>query len=95
MGGRVLLRSQPFSKLLQWLLEQLGIRIEGTIRVRRVSHLISSAHTDQIHTGFDEFMNLVVDDAIEVKQPTKPIPKSQEEAPVCLHLQCDMCWLMR
>ncbi|KAF1344141.1 sm snRNP core protein Sme1 [Delphinella strobiligena] len=63
-GGKVLLPPINYIfKLLQsrakvsiWLYEQLGIRIEGTIR------------------GFDEFMNLVVDDAFEVKQPTKNDP---------------------
>lgn len=57
-GRKVLLPPINFIfKLLQqhstvqiWLIEQLGIRIEGKIR------------------GFDEFMNLVVDEAVEVKQ---------------------------
>lgn len=43
-----------------WLFEQLGIRIEGTIK------------------GFDEFMNLVLDDAVEVKQPTKANPNPEQ-----------------
>lgn len=27
--------------------------------------------------GFDEFMNLVIDDAVEVKQPTKAVPEPE------------------
>jgi len=27
--------------------------------------------------GFDEFMNLVIDDAVEVKQPTKASPEEK------------------
>ncbi|KAI4738012.1 hypothetical protein E4T50_11508 [Aureobasidium sp. EXF-12298] len=69
-GGKVLLPPINYIfKLLQtrakvsiWLFEQLGIRIEGTIR------------------GFDEFMNLVVDDAIEVKQPTKTDPEESRRS---------------
>ncbi|KAF7845814.1 hypothetical protein BT93_L0486 [Corymbia citriodora subsp. variegata] len=69
-GGKVLLPPINFIfKLLQtrakvsiWLYEQLGIRIEGTIR------------------GFDEFMNLVIDDAIEVKQPTKTDPEESRRS---------------
>jgi len=48
---------QRRQKVSIWLYEQLGMRVEGTIR------------------GFDEFMNLVVDDAVEVKQPTKTNPE--------------------
>jgi small nuclear ribonucleoprotein E len=51
---------QQHSTVQVWLIEQLGIRIEGKIR------------------GFDEFMNLVIDDAVEVKQPTKAEPEPQE-----------------
>ncbi|KAJ6783820.1 hypothetical protein PWT90_10555 [Aphanocladium album] len=62
-GRRVLLPPiNMIFKLLQsnatvsvWLYEQLGIRIEGKIRTQ----------------GFDEFMNLVLDDAVEVRQITK------------------------
>jgi small nuclear ribonucleoprotein E len=62
-GRRVLLPPINFIfKLLQshatvqiWLYEQLGFRIEGTIRVC--------------------FMNLVIDNAIEVKQKTKENPE--------------------
>ncbi|GAB7339820.1 hypothetical protein MBLNU457_6362t1 [Dothideomycetes sp. NU457] len=63
-GGKVLL--PPINAIFQllqrqqkvsiWLYEQLGMRIEGTIK------------------GFDEFMNLVIEDAVEVKQPTKANP---------------------
>lgn len=28
--------------------------------------------------GFDEFMNLVIDDAVEVKQPTKEEPEPEK-----------------
>ncbi|KAI1327472.1 small nuclear ribonucleoprotein E [Xylariaceae sp. FL0255] len=30
--------------------------------------------------GFDEFMNLVIDDAVEVKQPTKTNPEEQRRS---------------
>ncbi|KAK8210236.1 hypothetical protein M8818_003724 [Zalaria obscura] len=53
---------QTRAKVSIWLYEQLGIRIEGTIR------------------GFDEFMNLVIDDAIEVKQPTRQDPEESRRA---------------
>ncbi|TDZ27485.1 Small nuclear ribonucleoprotein E [Colletotrichum trifolii] len=67
-GRRVLLPPINFIfRLLQqhttvqiWLYEQLAIRIEGKIRLMRF-----------ILQGFDEFMNLVIDDAVEVKQVTK------------------------
>jgi len=78
--GKVLLPPINFIfKLLQqrstvsiWLYEQLAIRIEGKIRVghtpRRTSRLLWLTLALQ---GFDEFMNLVIDDAVEVKQPRK------------------------
>ena len=54
-----------------WLYEQIAIRIEGKIRVSLAyisPKLCASADKKQ---GFDEFMNLVIDDAIEVGQVTK------------------------
>lgn len=77
--GKVLLPPINFIfKLLQqrstvsiWLYEQLAIRIEGRIRVSMPT--LEARLRDLLRTlqGFDEFMNLVIDDAIEVKQPTK------------------------
>ncbi|KAA6415110.1 MAG: small nuclear ribonucleo E [Lasallia pustulata] len=78
--GKVLLPPINFIfKLLQqhstvsiWLYEQLAIRIEGKIRVGkpRLTGL----------PGFDEFMNLVIDDAVEVKQATKTDPEEKRRA---------------
>jgi small nuclear ribonucleoprotein E len=83
-GRKVLLPPINFIfKLLQqhstvqiWLYEQLAIRIEGRIRVsglgmgRYCAVLI-------FMQGFDEFMNLVIDDAVEVKQATKTTEESR------------------
>jgi len=78
--GKVLLPPINFIfKLLQqhstvsiWLYEQLAIRIEGKIRVCRIPIRVSRPRADQrLLQGFDEFMNLVIDDAVEVKQATK------------------------
>lgn len=78
--GKVLLPPINFIfKLLQqhstvsiWLYEQLAIRIEGKIRVCCLHMRSSRLPTDQrMPQGFDEFMNLVIDDAVEVKQATK------------------------
>ncbi|KAF3798689.1 Small nuclear ribonucleoprotein E [Colletotrichum gloeosporioides] len=83
-GRRVLLPPINFIfRLLQqhttvqiWLYEQLSIRIEGKIRVRRVVEVLSrSAVLTWRSQGFDEFMNLVIDDAVEVKQVTKTNPE--------------------
>jgi small nuclear ribonucleoprotein E len=60
---------QQRATVLIWLYENLNIRIEGKLRVRYCSPLFDrGADTAQ---GFDEFMNLVIDDAIEVHQATK------------------------
>lgn len=77
--GKVLLPPINFIfKLLQqrstvsiWLYEQLAIRIEGKIRVKHLWMLLKLSLADNALQGFDEFMNLVIDDAVEVKQPTK------------------------
>lgn len=84
-GRKVLLPPINFIfKLLQqrstvqiWLYEQLGIRIEGNLRVsvRQVSPL--SNVLTCIVQGFDEFMNLVIDDAIEIKLPGKTQPEEE------------------
>ncbi|KAK8927752.1 Small nuclear ribonucleoprotein E [Metarhizium anisopliae] len=79
-GRRVLLPPiNMIFKLLQsnatvsvWLYEQLSIRIEGKIRVRTPFKLKAvRCHADWLSQGFDEFMNLVIDDAVEVSQVTK------------------------
>lgn len=53
-----------------WLYEQLSIRIEGKIRVSPplTADYFFLLTPDQ---GFDEFMNLVIDEAVEVSQITK------------------------
>lgn len=86
--GKVLLPPINFIfKLLQqhstvsiWLFEQLGIRIEGKIRVFSLGCLafFNLAHTF-FSQGFDEFMNLVIDDAVEVKQATKTEEEKRRE----------------
>lgn len=86
-GRKVLLPPINFIfKLLQqhstvqiWLYEQLAIRIEGRIRVSRTysdNFIIILTHALQ---GFDEFMNLVIDDAVEVKQATKTTEESRRQ----------------
>lgn len=87
-GRKVLLPPINFIfKLLQshatvkiWLYEQLAIRIEGKIRVWPTSsssrrYLDLADRVD--NQGFDEFMNLVIDDAVEVKQVTKTNPEEK------------------
>lgn len=54
-----------------WLYEQLGIRIEGKIRVCSSVNCLLRPQRLISDQGFDEFMNLVVDDAVEVKLQTK------------------------
>ena len=58
-----------------WLYEQLAIRIDGKIRVSAVSEIGAGDLVNHDLQGFDEFMNLVIDDAVEVKLATK----SEEE----------------
>ncbi|RMZ73310.1 small nuclear ribonucleo E [Pyrenophora seminiperda CCB06] len=78
-GGKVLLPPINFIfKLLQsratisvWLYENLGMRIEGKLRRRR--RLLTATQ------GFDEFMNLVIDDAIEVKLAKKDAPEERRK----------------
>lgn len=80
-GRKVLLPPIQFIfRLLQsratvqiWLYEQLAIRIEGKIRVRlsRDSGRGGVRLLTRRIQGFDEFMNIVVEDAVEVKQITK------------------------
>lgn len=64
-----------------WLYEQLSIRIEGRIRVR--GSPVSRYRGPKLTTiqGFDEFMNLVIDDAVEVKQPPRGAAKDEAEEP--------------
>lgn len=77
-GGRGKVLLPPINlifKLLQqhstvsiWLYEQLGIRIEGKIRVRG---LLARPYSLLTFQGFDEFMNLVLDDAVQVSMATR------------------------
>jgi len=86
-GGKVLL--PPINAIFQllqrqqkvsiWLYEQLGMRIEGTIKVATSIYAIRGNISDCVKQGFDEFMNLVIEDAIEVKQPTKTNPSEQRK----------------
>jgi small nuclear ribonucleoprotein E len=54
-----------------WLYEQLAFRIEGKIRVPFIPFLATRYQANNMRQGFDEFMNLVIDDAVEVKMATK------------------------
>lgn len=61
-----------------WLYENTNTRIEGKIRVSFAMLKI----WDRILTdaqGFDEFMNLVIDDAVEVQVPTKDRSESRRQ----------------
>lgn len=62
---------QQRSTVSIWLYEQLSFRIEGKIRVREAWFPILSTCKAHWSQGFDEFMNLVVDDAVEVRLATK------------------------
>lgn len=72
---------QQHSTVSIWLFEQLGIRIEGKIRVTILGTTlyISSDGLTLSCQGFDEFMNLVIDDAVEVKQATKADEEKRRE----------------
>lgn len=88
-GGKVLLPPINFIfKLLQqqtpveiWLAQQDETRIEGKIRVRSCPQRRASTSGLTKSQGFDEFMNMVIDDAIEVPQATKakPVPGPRRE----------------
>jgi small nuclear ribonucleoprotein E len=54
-----------------WLYEQLLVRIEGKIRVRARPTKDATNQLTHREQGFDEFMNLVIDDAVEVQLATK------------------------
>jgi len=86
-GGKVLL--PPINAIFQllqrqqkvsiWLYEQLGMRIEGTIKVATPMRAFEDDTSDGLKQGFDEFMNLVIEDAVEVRQPTKTNPGEQRK----------------
>ena len=65
--------------------EQLSIRIEGKIRVRPIITVAKGAELME-NQGFDEFMNLVLDDAVEVRQVTKTNEKESRRSLGKLHL---------
>lgn len=73
--ARTRLTKRQNSTVSVWLYEQLSIRIEGKIRVRVPLPATPQPRSPERNTdgvqGFDEFMNLVIDDAVEVKQITK------------------------
>lgn len=100
-GRKVLLPPINFIfKLLQqhsvvqiWLYEQLGIRVEGKIRVRTppVAWQTLGEANFQILQGFDEFMNLVIDEAVEVKLATKTDPESRTQLGMGIGSVLHMC----
>lgn len=61
---------QQRSTVSIWLYEQLAFRIEGKIRVCTLQDSKGDI-VNKCVQGFDEFMNLVVDDAVEVRLATK------------------------
>jgi small nuclear ribonucleoprotein E len=61
-----------------WLYENLHTRIEGKIRVRR-SQNCWAMQLKVPSQGFDEFMNLVIDDAIEVQLATKDTSEKRRQ----------------
>jgi small nuclear ribonucleoprotein E len=69
---------QQRSTVSIWLYEQLAVRIEGKIRVRTRSQDLNGTVSD-IQQGFDEFMNLVIDDAVEVQLATKDKVESRRQ----------------
>ncbi|KAK7183090.1 LSM domain-containing protein [Paraphaeosphaeria sporulosa] len=85
-GQKVLLPPINFIfKLLQqratvsiWLYENLGMRIEGKLRVRTGAAL-TAVHRADSSQGFDEFMNLVIDDAVEVTLAKKETPEERRK----------------
>ncbi|CAI6337193.1 unnamed protein product [Periconia digitata] len=63
-----------------WLYENLGMRIEGKLRVRATQkrkRLRGCILTEL--QGFDEFMNLVIDDAVEVTLSKKDAPEERRK----------------
>lgn len=55
-----------------WLYEQTAVRIEGKIRVWPPASVVGVRMREaNFLKGFDEFMNLVIDDAVEVQLAVK------------------------
>lgn len=61
-----------------WLYENTNTRIEGKIRVSTAVERIWKRMLMRAQ-GFDEFMNLVIDDAVEVQVPTKDRSESRRQ----------------
>lgn len=68
-----------------WLYENLGMRIEGKLRVGRGAPL-KAIHGADSTQGFDEFMNLVIDDAVEVTLAKKESPEERRKLGECIWL---------
>lgn len=68
-----------------WLYENLGMRIEGKLRVGRYAALIAGRCADSPQ-GFDEFMNLVIDDAVEVTLAKRETPEARRRLGECIWL---------
>jgi small nuclear ribonucleoprotein E len=62
-----------------WLYESLGLRIEGKLRVCLLQKLLLLGLLLTRSQGFDEFMNLVIDDAQEVTLAKKDKPESRRK----------------
>ncbi len=70
---------QKRSTVSIWLYENLRTRIEGKIRVRALLKLEEQSCRLITKQGFDEFMNLVIDDAVEVQLATKDAPAKRRQ----------------
>lgn len=68
-----------------WLYEQLAFRLEGRIKVSW-NPLKAGSSTNFYAQGFDEFMNLVIDDAVEVRLATKNAEEARRPLGMCLDL---------
>jgi small nuclear ribonucleoprotein E len=68
-----------------WLYENLGMRIEGKLRVGRRA-APKARHGADSSQGFDEFMNLVIDDAVEVTLAKKESSEERRKLGECIGL---------
>ena len=66
-----------------WLYENLNTRVEGKIRACQSSKP-QCPFADADSQGFDEFMNLVVDDAVEVQLATKNSSQTRRQLGMCI-----------
>lgn len=70
---------QKRSTVSIWLYENLRTRIEGKIRVGVCAQSLKGLFRLTDMQGFDEFMNLVIDDAVEVQLATRDGPEKRRQ----------------